>query len=245
MRRLVQAHQDRADRDPAGGDPDHVVADVGGVQVRHHQQVGAAGVIGAVAFHELQRAMHAAGCRTFVEVGPGSVLTGLVGRILGDVPHSAIALDRKGKDGEEALVQSLALRYQEPASGGWSPVWPPPGVPLNTLPSTLLPGAVALQIDGAQPAWPPLVVPQRAAEHQHEQRQEGQSDQDFDQREAVAVKHPPESLRAFPPLLREGGQRQWPAQVRPRRSPCGLLRGLSALSFHALRVVGQRHEQPR
>ena len=61
-----------------------------------------------------------------------------------------------------APVQSLALRYQEPASGGWSPVWPPPGVPLNTLPSTLLPGAVALQIDGAQPAWPPLVVPLRA-----------------------------------------------------------------------------------
>ena len=61
-----------------------------------------------------------------------------------------------------APVQSLALRYQEPASGGWSPVWPPPGVPLNTLPSTRLPGAVALQIDGAQPAWPPLVVPLRA-----------------------------------------------------------------------------------
>ena len=61
-----------------------------------------------VRFVEQVRAMHAAGCRTFVEVGPGSVLTGLVGRILGDVPHSAIALDRKGKDGEEALVQSLA-----------------------------------------------------------------------------------------------------------------------------------------
>ena len=61
-----------------------------------------------------------------------------------------------------APLPSLALRYQEPASGGWSPVWPPPGVPLNTLPSTLLPGAVALQIDGAQPAWPPLVVPLRA-----------------------------------------------------------------------------------
>ena len=62
-----------------------------------------------------------------------------------------------------APVQSLALRYQEPASGGWSPVWPPPGVPLNTLPSTRLPGAVALQIDGTQPAWPPMVVPLRAA----------------------------------------------------------------------------------
>ena len=61
-----------------------------------------------------------------------------------------------------APVQSLSLRYLEPASGGWSPVWPPPGVPANTLPPTLLPGAVALQLDGPQPAWPPLVVPLRA-----------------------------------------------------------------------------------
>ena len=61
-----------------------------------------------VRFVEQVRAMHAAGCRTFVEVGPGSVLTGLVGRILGDVAHSAIALDRKGKDGEEALFVALA-----------------------------------------------------------------------------------------------------------------------------------------
>ena len=57
-----------------------------------------------------------------------------------------------------APVQSLSLRYQEPASGGWSPVWPPPGVPFTALPPTLLPNAVALQINGAQPAWPPLVV---------------------------------------------------------------------------------------
>ncbi|MCB9660084.1 MAG: SDR family oxidoreductase [Sandaracinaceae bacterium] len=61
-----------------------------------------------VRFVEQVRAMHAAGCRTFVEVGPGSVLTGLVGRILGDVPHAAFALDRKGKDGEEALFVGLA-----------------------------------------------------------------------------------------------------------------------------------------
>ena len=57
-----------------------------------------------------------------------------------------------------APVQGLSLRYQEPATGGWSPVWPPPGRPLEALPPTLLPSAVAVQVDGPQPAWPPLVV---------------------------------------------------------------------------------------
>ncbi len=41
-------------------------------------------------------------------------------------------------------------------------------------------------------------------------------------------------LRAFPP---EGGQRQRPAQVRPRRSTHGLLRGLSSvMSFPLSRL---------
>ena len=57
-----------------------------------------------------------------------------------------------------APVQALSLRYQEPASGGWGPVWPPPGLPVNALPPTLLPSAVALQVDGPTPPWPPLIV---------------------------------------------------------------------------------------
>ena len=42
--------------------------------------------------------MYAAGARTFVEVGPGTVLTALVGRILGERPHLAVATDAR-KDG--------------------------------------------------------------------------------------------------------------------------------------------------
>ena len=38
--------------------------------------------------------MYADGARVFVEAGPGRVLTGLVGRILGKRPHAAIACDR-------------------------------------------------------------------------------------------------------------------------------------------------------
>jgi general secretion pathway protein J len=55
-------------------------------------------------------------------------------------------------------VQSFTLRYQDPASGQWSPVWPPPDMPRNQLPPSLLPAAVALEVDGPQPPWPPLVI---------------------------------------------------------------------------------------
>ncbi|MFT4196000.1 prepilin-type N-terminal cleavage/methylation domain-containing protein [Ottowia sp.] len=57
-----------------------------------------------------------------------------------------------------APVQALSLRYLEPVSGQWSPEWPPAGVDLNTLPPTLLPEAVEIQIEGSEPAWPPLIV---------------------------------------------------------------------------------------
>ena len=57
-----------------------------------------------------------------------------------------------------APVQALSLRYQDPATGQWSPVWPPPGVAFTALPPTLLPGAVAVQVECPEPAWPPLVI---------------------------------------------------------------------------------------
>jgi len=57
-----------------------------------------------------------------------------------------------------APVNTLALRYQDPASGQWSPVWPPPGMAVNDMPPTRLPSAVALQVDAPDFAWPPLVA---------------------------------------------------------------------------------------
>src|SRR5207245_913476 len=53
-------------------------------------------------------AMYAAGARTFVEVGPGAVLTGLTGKILGDRPHLAVACDRPGEPGITRLLSALA-----------------------------------------------------------------------------------------------------------------------------------------
>lgn len=61
-----------------------------------------------VRFVETIEAMYAAGARCFVEVGPGSVLKGLVGAILGTRAHRAISLDRKGKSDLEPLLAGLA-----------------------------------------------------------------------------------------------------------------------------------------
>jgi malonyl CoA-acyl carrier protein transacylase/NADP-dependent 3-hydroxy acid dehydrogenase YdfG len=52
-------------------------------------------------------AMYAAGARIFVEAGPGRVLTGLVGRILGKRPHVAIACDRAGENGIAQFLLGL------------------------------------------------------------------------------------------------------------------------------------------
>jgi polyketide-type polyunsaturated fatty acid synthase PfaA len=68
----------------------------------------AASIAKRVRFVEVIEAMHARGVRTFVEVGPGSVLTSMIGRICGDRPHRAIALDRTGKHGVTSLWQGLA-----------------------------------------------------------------------------------------------------------------------------------------
>ena len=57
-----------------------------------------------------------------------------------------------------APASALGLRYLDPGTGQWSPVWPPPGVPVSALPVDLLPSAVALQVDGPTPPWPPLIV---------------------------------------------------------------------------------------
>lgn len=68
-----------------------------------------AGQLGAgVRFREQLLAMHDAGARTFVEVGPGRVLTQLVGKNLGDRPHLAVATDVAGEPGIPRLLAALA-----------------------------------------------------------------------------------------------------------------------------------------
>jgi malonyl CoA-acyl carrier protein transacylase/acyl carrier protein len=56
-----------------------------------------------VEFRRQIEAIHDAGGRVFVECGPGRVLTGLVGNILSDRPHVAIALNRTRASDELSL----------------------------------------------------------------------------------------------------------------------------------------------
>ncbi|MFC9970912.1 SDR family NAD(P)-dependent oxidoreductase [Spirillospora sp. NPDC127200] len=86
-----------ADAEPYPCDPDRV-------RDRIAEQLAA-----PVRFAAQIEAMYERGVRTFVEVGPGSVLTGLVTANLGGRDHLAAALDRRGRHGLTALHEGLAL----------------------------------------------------------------------------------------------------------------------------------------
>ena len=64
-------------------------------------------IASSVRFSEEIETMYADGVRTFVEVGPGAVLTGLVRDTLGELPHLAVSTDRKGTSGTTAFLQAL------------------------------------------------------------------------------------------------------------------------------------------
>lgn len=63
-------------------------------------------IVSPVDFVGQIEAMHGAGVRTFVEVGPKSVLSGLIGAILGDRPHRVIPMD--ASQGRGCGVEDLA-----------------------------------------------------------------------------------------------------------------------------------------
>jgi acyl transferase domain-containing protein len=75
----------------------------GGIGEELAAQVGA-----PVRFAEQIESMYAAGARVFVEAGPGQVLTGLVGAILGDRPHVAVACDGQAVPGLPGFLTAIA-----------------------------------------------------------------------------------------------------------------------------------------
>ncbi|WP_079159324.1 type I polyketide synthase [Streptomyces griseus] len=86
-------------------------------------------VTSPVLFQDQVEAMYAQGVRTFVEVGAGATLTGLVGQILGDREHAAVALDRPGRSGADTLhtaLGALAVRgVPLDLDRLWAPYAPP------------------------------------------------------------------------------------------------------------------------
>lgn len=61
-----------------------------------------------VRFVDQIEAMHSAGARIFVEVGPGSVLSGLAQVILKGKPHLTVSTNEVGRQGIQALLEALA-----------------------------------------------------------------------------------------------------------------------------------------
>ncbi|WP_030326515.1 type I polyketide synthase [Streptomyces sp. NRRL B-3229] len=135
---------------PYGDDADAVRAELAA-------QIGA-----PVRFVTQVEAMYAAGARIFVEAGPGSVLTRLVDRILGDRPHRTVACEPRPGGGLRGWLDALAqlvvagvplsagrlfqgrdavdaTRTPAPARPGWTV----DGHLVRTAAGELLPGALA------------------------------------------------------------------------------------------------------
>jgi acyl transferase domain-containing protein/NAD(P)H-dependent flavin oxidoreductase YrpB (nitropropane dioxygenase family)/NAD(P)-dependent dehydrogenase (short-subunit alcohol dehydrogenase family)/acyl carrier protein len=65
-------------------------------------------VTSPVRFAEMIVAMHDQGARVFIEVGPGEVLTPLIGSILDQRPHLAVACDGRGRPSLIGFLHALA-----------------------------------------------------------------------------------------------------------------------------------------
>ncbi|MET7686200.1 beta-ketoacyl synthase N-terminal-like domain-containing protein [Streptomyces sp. NPDC005423] len=97
-----------------------------------------------VVFVDQIEAMYAAGTRVFVEVGAGTAITGMVGSILGERPHLAINLDRKGMCPVESLFTALGRLAVNGVELDFEALWPAPE------PAVRPPGAAAVKINGAE-----------------------------------------------------------------------------------------------
>ncbi|MGW4910945.1 SDR family NAD(P)-dependent oxidoreductase [Streptomyces sp. NPDC004270] len=132
-------------------------ADPGAVRAELAAQIGS-----PVAFAAQIEAMYEAGARIFVEAGPGTVLTRLVGQILGDRPHTTVACEPRADSGLRGWLDALArlavagapvrtawlLRGRDAVDAVRTPVpkrpgWTVDGQLVRTATGDLLPGALA------------------------------------------------------------------------------------------------------
>jgi malonyl CoA-acyl carrier protein transacylase len=125
-----------------------------------------------VRFVDQVEAMYAAGARVFVEAGPGRVLTGLVGKILGARPHVAVACDVAGEAGLPRFLLALAELAAAGVAVDAEPLWRGRGARTVTVATTprrpgwILNGHLVRTADGAPLAGglqPMTTVPRPAA----------------------------------------------------------------------------------
>ena len=80
-------------------------------------------IVNPVQFVKEIEEMHAAGVRTFIEVGAGCVLTNCVAKILEHRPHSAINMDTKNEHGITSLWKALAKLFIAGVTPDFSYLW--------------------------------------------------------------------------------------------------------------------------
>ncbi|MGW0246596.1 beta-ketoacyl synthase N-terminal-like domain-containing protein [Nocardia goodfellowii] len=115
-------------------------ADCDGIAQRLAEQM-----VSPVRFADQVTAIYDSGIRTFVEVGPGSTLTGLVRANLGDRAHTAIAVDKPGKNGLTALFDGLGALVARGVPVRLSALWRDLALPGSPKPS---PSPATVQISG-------------------------------------------------------------------------------------------------
>ena len=105
-----------------------------------------------VRFVEMIEGMYEAGVRTFVEVGPGHVLTNLAGRILRKHSHRAVSLDRSGRDGLHSLLDAVGQLVADGHALQLDALWQGYQAPVD--PATIVPPKLAVPIDGTNVGKP-------------------------------------------------------------------------------------------
>ena len=121
----------------------------------------------SVRFAEQIEAMWRAGARTFIEVGPGSVLTNLIGKCLAGQEHSAVSLDAKGRNGIRSLWSGLAQLAVAGVPMNFERLWA--DYRLGDDPRTRKQQKLTLKINGSNYGKPQITDEplQRPAERSH------------------------------------------------------------------------------
>ncbi|CAN7528316.1 SDR family oxidoreductase [Phenylobacterium sp. LjRoot219] len=97
-----------------------------------------------VRFADMVERMYADGCRLFLEVGPGAVLTGMVADCLAGRPHVAVATDHRKLDGRAALFNALGVLSVNGVAVDYAALWAPYAPIEAERPEKLSPAAVKL-----------------------------------------------------------------------------------------------------